>query len=94
MGKIVITHSGRHEWYVKKFGACPLFIANSPREIKVILKKLLRMDRGKLLLLRQQTRAWAVEKHGLQVHAQRLWDEVYSNFFEKEGGKIRWIPKK
>jgi len=94
LGKIVITHSGRHEWYLKKFGSCPLFIANSPKEIKTTLKKLLRMDRKKLLVLREQTRAWAVQKHSIQAYAQRLWDEVYSNFFEKKGGKIAWIPKK
>lgn len=86
LGKIVITNSLREDVYRKEYGDIALNIANTPEEIEEKLKMLMLMKDSEILAMKKETRKWAVKNHSMSSTAKRLWDKVYSNFFEDKNG--------
>lgn len=73
LGDLVVTnfHFGAGR-YKKEYGDCALRIANTEGELVRIMDKLLVLDKDSLLKVKQRTRKWAMNTHGLKVTGLRL----------------------
>jgi glycosyltransferase involved in cell wall biosynthesis len=81
-GCIVITHFLSEEKYLREFGEHALMVANDPEALEIQIRRLLDMDSHEIMQRKQASRAWA-EKHSIHNTAIRLWEKVYSQFFER-----------
>ncbi len=81
-GCIVVTNFLSEERYLQEFGDHALVVANDAEMLEAKLRMLLDLDSGEIMRMKQASRAWA-EKHNIHNTAIRLWDKVYSKFFER-----------
>jgi len=77
LGKIVISHMISHKRYVKEFGKCEIRVANSLKEIRKHMIKLLKMTDDELLQIKKDTRMWVEKFHSYEFMGRRLREKVY-----------------
>jgi len=79
LGKIVITNSHQSFAYQTAYGDHPLLIANNQKAFENHLHNVLSMNEKDINDLKQKTRQWAVDKHGITATANRLFEKVYQH---------------
>lgn len=84
LGKHVIVNSHRLDIYRREYGTTPsIHIANNAEELEARLREILDMTEKEHLECREKTREWVEKYHGMRPTAERLWDRIYSKFFER-----------
>jgi len=79
LGKIVITNSHIENVYHEEYGDHPLLIANNQKAFENHLHNVLSMSEKDINDLKQKTRQWAVDKHGITATAKRLQEKIYGH---------------
>ncbi len=74
LGKIVVTQNIRQDVYRKAYGIdqCPLFIANTKQDFKIVIDTLNDASEEILGALQRQSRQWIIENHSYEATGQRL----------------------
>jgi len=76
MGKVVVTQNLSSDVYEKNYGSCPFILASGREDFMDKVDGLLRLPYEKLLTLQQETRQWAVEKHGYIATGKRIVETI------------------
>ena len=77
LGKVVISHMLNHKRYVQEFGKCEIRVANSLKEIRKTITKLLKMSDEELIQIKKDTRLWVEKFHSYEFMGRRLRETVY-----------------
>lgn len=87
LGKVVVSHFLSVDRYKKEFGKeCLIQHANSMKEVKQQMRRLILMPEGEFTNLQKRTRAWVVENHSYKVIGERLVN-IYNKHLTWEGKK-------
>ncbi len=78
LGKVVISHMLSHKKYEREFGKCEVRVANSLKDIRKHMNKLLSMTDDELLQVRKDTRMWVENFHSYEFMGRRLKNVVYN----------------
>jgi len=77
LGKVVISHMLSYKRYEQEFGKCEIRVANSLKEIRDHIIKLLSMTDKELLQVKKDTRMWVEKFHSYKFMGSRLKEKVY-----------------
>jgi hypothetical protein len=72
LGKIVITNDLHRKAYEKRFGPCPMIVANAPIELSKIIDDLITWPHKKIVNLQKETRRWVETVHGYKAVGKEL----------------------
>ena len=76
IGKVVVTQNLSNDVYEKNYGDCPFILVSGREDFMNKVDGLLRLPYEKLLTLQQETRQWAVEKHGYAATGKRIVETI------------------
>jgi len=77
LGKVVISHMLSYKRYEQEFGKCEIRVANSLKEVKDHMIKLLSMTDNELLQVKKDTRMWVEKFHSYKFMGSRLKKKIY-----------------
>lgn len=80
-GCIVISNCLSEQVYKAEYGELGIRVANDKETLGEHLEALLNMSDLELHQEKERTRQWAVDNHGMEASAARIWNEVYEPFF-------------
>jgi len=89
LGKLVITNSLKIGTYYEEYGRCALNIANDIEQLEETLRRIISLSPHDLQLERESTRNWVERNHSIPATSRRLWDRIYSGFFNESKGVSR-----
>lgn len=79
LGKITVTNSRNENIYEREYCKSDLVVANTRKQLKKKLIKILNMSDKEILKKKIKTRKWIERNHSMEATSQRLWEKVYKN---------------
>jgi Zn-dependent protease with chaperone function len=82
LGCAVVTHCLSQDKYREAYG-CELgfTVANDEQALESALRRMADMPANDLMSEKERGRKWVEQHHSIPATANRLWDEVYKEFF-------------
>jgi hypothetical protein len=82
LGCVCVSNCLKQDVYRREYGDLGIHVANCSESLKEEILRLSRLDDEHLLMEKRDCYKWVSEKHSIPATAKRLWDKVYSRYFD------------